>query len=929
MTTGPLLDSALAEAGWLRRLARSLVKDAHRADDAVQATLASALEQRKEQRPPRAWLAAILRNELRQERRARGRRAFHERRALRMGSAPSAHDVNERLELQRLLLEALRALEEPYRSTLVARFFDGLPPRAIARRDGVPVKTVNTHLERGLAKLRQRLDGKFGGERGAWLQAFLPLAAPAGVPWSFLREGLSMGAKAKVAAAVVAAGIGIFWVAELARTPGSLAPESRSARPASPVLTQRGGSASLLEPELGASTRASAELVAVESVARESRSEAVDSALAPAPAVNSRAHLSVRAVTRRTREPLGGLAVTVARPEGAKASALFEDEPVAVGATDGSGGLRLVVPAGWPLWVSVDPGRWHERPGGDPELRPELLQRTSVPVEPLLPGEERVLLVEIEHGSDRVLEGQVVAAEDGRALAGARIAPEDTFGEPLAADAHGFFALPYSSWDPPPAVEIAHEGYTPVSLRPQWVDQVPGVPLVVVLERGAVIEAHIDAAGHTGLELHARAAREAGGAIDSSARLGPSGLGELLVPARLALALELRTQDGELLWRDPEPWTLVPGERRELTLRLGSGSFVYGSLLDQAGFPIPDQELWAVPAVADEELEGELRYLEDEREDALVAHTGRDGHFEFPELVSGTWWIGPAPRSDEEREREDDAVLAPAGQRVELLPGSASRRVDLVGHRGLWIRGRVEGEDGRALAGVQVGCGRGRNDAELQAFSDDQGRFRIGPLFPATYELRTFGGDGVFGWPSEATTVEAGASDVVLVLPLRNSIGGRVVDGEGRAVDAHVHLLRLNSSLGQGTSQREQGAFLFIALEADIYSAQAEAPDGRVAVRRVGLAEGASVAGVVLTLGEGTRIGVRHDLDRYVRCAIWAGDALAADSTVPRGEESFETVPAGPLRIELYSGDEIVAVRELIGRAGRVESVEFDLEPGD
>ncbi|NOT31445.1 MAG: carboxypeptidase regulatory-like domain-containing protein [Planctomycetes bacterium] len=258
--------------------------------------------------------------------------------------------------------------------------------------------------------------------------------------------------------------------------------------------------------------------------------------------------------------------------------------------------------------------------------------------------------------------------------------------------------------------------------------------------------------------------------------------------------------------------------------------------------------------------------------------------------------------------------------------------MDLVGHRGLWIRGRLQGEDGRALAQVQIGCGRELNPwnaGELQALANDEGRFRIGPLFPGTYQLRTLGGDGVFGWPSEATTVEAGASNVVLVLPSRHSIGGRVVDREGRAVDAHVHLLRQNSSLGQETSQREQGAFLFIALEPDTYSVQAEAPDGRVAVRSIVLAEGTRVEGIVLTLEEGTRIGVRHDLERYARCAIWAGDALAADSSVHYGRESFETVPAGPLRIELYSGDEIFAVRELIGRAGRVESVEFDLVPGD
>ncbi|MSR61631.1 MAG: sigma-70 family RNA polymerase sigma factor [Planctomycetes bacterium] len=210
-TSDPLIDSALQEAGWLRRLARSLVKDAGRAEDALQETWVAALEHAEEPRSsPRGWLSITLRNKLRQEARARGRRAAHEQRVELARSEPSAHDVSERLEVQALLLEAVRGLEEPYRATIVARFFDGLPPRAIARRDGVPVRTVNTRLERGLAQLRARLDGRFGGERSAWLAALLPFAGSEwSGPWR-LGEGLAVGATLKVTLVVVVVA-GAIW----------------------------------------------------------------------------------------------------------------------------------------------------------------------------------------------------------------------------------------------------------------------------------------------------------------------------------------------------------------------------------------------------------------------------------------------------------------------------------------------------------------------------------------------------------------------------------------------------------------------------------------------------------------------------------------------------------------------------------------------
>ncbi|HEX6884438.1 MAG TPA: sigma-70 family RNA polymerase sigma factor [Planctomycetota bacterium] len=909
------IEAVLAEADWLRRLARSLTRDAHRAEDCAQETLASALDREPPVRP-RAWLARVLRNRLRQDARARARRAHHEGGVPAGEPAPSAHDLSARLELQRLVLEAVQALEEPYRAAIVARFLDGLPPRAIARRAGVPVKTVGTRLERGLAKLRARLDGRCGG-RAAWLQALLPFAQPWWSPAGLI-GGVDMATKTKVAAGIALA-VGALWVG--GRTLGP--PREGAPRSARGGAVPAASAAQVGSPggTLGSAPLATPPDVASAGHARSAPAPAVATPPAPsAMASAALARLAVRVVKRRT-----GLAPSSARLTVTDGSPREEDEEdplredprrLAEGRTDPGGQASLVVPAGMPLWLSVDP------PGRE-QLGPdewEKLRRTAVPLEPLEPGEERALHVELEHGSDRVLLGQVVAAEDGRPLPGARVQSDDTPRHELASDAQGRFELAYSSWAPPPHLYVFHPGYSAARLRPQWLDQVPGVPVVVALTREATVVARVTDAGAGPLELAARGEPLLAARVELDAR----GQGELGVPAETPLELELRAGE-TLLWRAREPWTLAPGERRELVVALGSGALVLGTLRDPQGRPLADRQVLAVPARGDGTVAGQTRYLVEDAGDALSARTDSVGRFELPSVPAGGWWLGPSTDQPwwQARERDEEA-LAPSFVGLELAPGDAVRRVELVAHLGLWIEGRVEDEDRRGLARAHVRGGLIGGDGDQQALTDDTGAFRLGPLVPGEHHLQALGGDGVLGWPGAKVIAPAGARDVLLVLPTVHSIGGRVVDREGRGVDAHVHLLRRNGSLGQSTSQSEPGAFRFVGLEPGIYSVQAEGADGRVAVREVVLAEGGRVADVALVLEEGTRIGVRHALARSVRCGIFADGVLAADATLRPGAENFETVPAGRLRVELYAGEELLAVRELVGRAGRVESVAFE-----
>lgn len=175
-----LADRLARHAGWMRRFARALVRDPDDADDLTQDAWVAALRQ-----PPthdgnlRGWLKVVLANLWRKRRRDDERRRRRERVAAPPPEPAEAADaVAERLALQESLLRDLRTLPEPSRSALVLRFLDGLPPREIAARLGVPVSTVHTRIQRGLHTLRNTLDRRHGGRAG-WLAAIAPLGAPA------------------------------------------------------------------------------------------------------------------------------------------------------------------------------------------------------------------------------------------------------------------------------------------------------------------------------------------------------------------------------------------------------------------------------------------------------------------------------------------------------------------------------------------------------------------------------------------------------------------------------------------------------------------------------------------------------------------------------------------------------------------------------
>ncbi|MCK6444854.1 MAG: sigma-70 family RNA polymerase sigma factor [Planctomycetes bacterium] len=236
-------DLLLADLAWTRRLARTLVRDAATADDVAQEAWLAA---RQGARGGRAWLAGVVRNLVRQARRADVRRAARELDAAAPEAREGADELVARAELQQRLVAAVLALDEPYRSTVLRRHFGGESVRAIAAAEGVVAATVESRLTRAHAQLRARLERELGGTAPA---SILWLAVDVSAwPWIGNASGLGGGArlgtqigvllvKAKVlvVCAVLAAVGGWWWLERSDSEGGAPSDAPATAEPAEPA----------------------------------------------------------------------------------------------------------------------------------------------------------------------------------------------------------------------------------------------------------------------------------------------------------------------------------------------------------------------------------------------------------------------------------------------------------------------------------------------------------------------------------------------------------------------------------------------------------------------------------------------------------------------------------------------------------------------
>lgn len=140
-------------------IAFRILRDADRAEDAVQAALISAWRQIRSLRDPDAfepWLHRILTHECYAEARRRNRLRA-EIRVLPMDPQAESADllsVNDRDQLER----AIRRLTLEQRTVLVFHHYVGLSLSDVAKRLGIPLGTAKSRLHHATAALRASLE---------------------------------------------------------------------------------------------------------------------------------------------------------------------------------------------------------------------------------------------------------------------------------------------------------------------------------------------------------------------------------------------------------------------------------------------------------------------------------------------------------------------------------------------------------------------------------------------------------------------------------------------------------------------------------------------------------------------------------------------------------------------------------------------------
>jgi RNA polymerase sigma factor (sigma-70 family) len=140
------------------RVCRMILRDAHDAEDAFQATflvLARRSRSIRERGSAASWLHGVARRVALSARSAAARRRAHERRAAEM-PMPSSDDAGWN-DLGDVLHQEIERLPEKYRKAIVLCELEGLTEGQAAQRLEWPIGTVRTRLRRGRERLRSGL----------------------------------------------------------------------------------------------------------------------------------------------------------------------------------------------------------------------------------------------------------------------------------------------------------------------------------------------------------------------------------------------------------------------------------------------------------------------------------------------------------------------------------------------------------------------------------------------------------------------------------------------------------------------------------------------------------------------------------------------------------------------------------------------------
>jgi RNA polymerase sigma-70 factor (ECF subfamily) len=848
MAATPDLQQLLTHSEWLRRVARRLVADAATADDLVQDTWMAALRQPPDpDRPAKPWLASVVRRlaALRSRREAVRARAPHGPQADRPGIEDAVDDSLARAEVERSLADHVLALEEPYRSAILLRYYRGMSAEEIARELGVPAATVRTRSMRGLERLRARLDRAHDGDGRSWMAALGPLCTGASAPIPIAHLlGATFMLKWIAGIALVGAVLLVAW--PRAGASSALGVASPDVLPPAQLVHELPVAPSTAEPPAEAAAR-----VAIN-----------PEAVVPPVATSEVTGLIVRAVRRDNAQPVPGVhgyltpagsggGYRITWPEGERNARVLENA-----ISDAAGILRFDLPHGQPLVLHLSAYM--------PNIGP--LER---PIAPLSSGESREVLAELPVGPDVHFVGRVVDDVTDDPLGALEVTIPDNFSSGgvvgrhamTTTDADGVFALDCVSWGRH-HVEIDAPGYGRVLAVLVAGHDSRETAQELRLQRAATLDVHVVGPGGvpsavevratTGFSGLIRPRTGAGDTVGSDPRWSVTttsdGRAQVTgLPPDVPIALELWRGD-QLARHVAEAPQLAPGESRTLVLSLGTGARIVGEARGADAEPIAGLEVWLRAA----ERESRDRYFSHREADAAEQRIVSDtqGRFVFEDVPSGAWLVGPAAHAPP----FEASHAPPLARFVRIAEGTNEERVTLEIAQALAIRGIVVDAAGIPRAGVWVRLDVDSLDGIQGFLTGEDGRFVAAPLAPGRFRLVAHGRDDAAD--SAPTWVLAGAEEEIrLTLAPAAQIHGRVVDdktGEGRRAELRlISADQLGGYVRWNHSSRE-GDFRLEALEQGTYHLLARSDEGGIALLRDLVIDGStSLEGVEVRLRRG------------------------------------------------------------------------------
>jgi RNA polymerase sigma-70 factor (ECF subfamily) len=764
--TPAAFENLIAHRAWVRRLARSLVLDEARADDLEQEVWLEALVRPPQDgRSPRGWLATALRHNAIDEARVEKRRTRREVAAARPEAVPSAADLVAEADALQRVVRAVLDLPEPYRTTLLRRFFDDLGPAAIAASEGVPVETVRTRLRRGLVLVREKFDRENEGDRRAWCLLLLPLARGA-EPLEIAgpaAAGASVGllalltSKAAIAAGVLAvAGLGLWtW--------------SGSNVPVDPVVPG-GGLAGAV----------------------------VANAAAPSPAAPLAQAVPPPAPPRGTRVEVLARDSGDRPVPGATVALLVDRTPVDPSFSSSEAKLPSSAPptphetrtcdgAGRAVFEDLPPGEWAVVASTrSAASRPVRLRA----VEGVATGAVRLLLLPAHPVEGRVLR------KDGKPIAGSLVSL-------LAMGARGGMDAEAATKTDATG-KFRMEGVRPgryYAMATLSGGAMHMVPMEVVVPGAESVEMILDdTSSARGRVVDDATNAPVSGAMVVIMAVSPApppayGMASVMTAADGTFSIEgmpagqvqrfLVRKEGFLPFQESKDGpaivgtSLAPDKPLDVTVRLRKGATLKGRVTASSGNPVPKAEVYFAWAEVIGNSFNSYR--------TPSTTTDEDGKYSLPSAGPGTGIMVVRAEGYHLPDLPPDLSRAlsgsgiPEGLRV-TVPGTGEVVKDLVLTSCGWVEGRVVDADGKPVAGAAVSLdvpvppaiGRWMEPiAAAPVWTDAEGKFRLDGLAPGEVVIRaTHHSRGLFG-RTGPTKVSEGVATVVRV----EATTGAVVTG--------------------------------------------------------------------------------------------------------------------------------------------------------